>query len=391
MKKLAIITTHPVQYYAPVFKLMAQSNKVNLKVFYTWGEDSVNKFDPGFSKKIEWDIPLLEGYPFEWVKNSAVDPGTHHFGGIENPNLINDLNLWKPDAILVYGWGFKSHLKVLRYFKNKVPIYFRGDSTLLDDQKGIKAILRTLFLKWVYKHVNYAFYVGTNNKNYYCKFALNEKQLVFAPHAVDNSRFSLELKTEAQALRNKFDIAEEEILVLFAGKLEQKKAPLQLLRAFGELKSPKAHLLFVGNGTLEKEAKEIAASYKNIHFLAFQNQTFMPIAYQASDLFCLPSIGPNETWGLAINEAMACGKAILASDRVGGAIDLIKPGVNGEIFKAGNTNDLSNKLGQLLNEKKTGLIKMGLRSKEIIENWSFDKQVFNIISFIENGKETTLG
>jgi glycosyltransferase involved in cell wall biosynthesis len=370
---------------------MHESKKFDLKVFYTWGENSINKFDPGFSKKIEWDIPLLDGYPFEWVKNTAKDPGTHHFAGIENPELITELNSWKPDAVLVYGWGFKSHLKVLRYFKNKIPLYFRGDSTLLDDKNGIKAILRTFFLKWVYKHIDYAFYVGTNNKNYYRKFALKEKQLVFAPHAVDNSRFGLDLNVEAQSLRNKFAINKEDILVLFAGKLEQKKAPLQLLSAFGKLNISGTHLLFVGNGSLEKEAKMMAEEYRNIHFLDFQNQSFMPIAYQAADLFCLPSVGPNETWGLAINEAMACGKAILASNKVGGAVDLIEPGLNGSIFNANELNDLSNKLEQLLLLEKNGLLKMGEYSKKTIQNWSLETQVYNIISFIENGKKTTLG
>src|SRR5665213_974016 len=116
MKKLAIITTHPIQYYAPVFRLLHQRQKVDIKVFYTWGEDvSAGKYDPGFNKKIVWDVPLLEGYPYEWVKNSAKDPGTHHFMGIVNPDLIGQITAWQPDKVLVYGWGFYSHLKAVSY------------------------------------------------------------------------------------------------------------------------------------------------------------------------------------------------------------------------------------------------------------------------------------
>src|SRR5258708_36114106 len=135
MKKLAIITTHPIQYYAPVFKLLTERQQLNIKVFFTWGENAVNKYDPGFNRKIEWDIPVLGGYAYEWVKNSSKDPGTHHFTGIVNPGIINQVDAWQPDAILVYGWGFQSHLKGIRHYKNKIPELFRGDSTLLSEQK----------------------------------------------------------------------------------------------------------------------------------------------------------------------------------------------------------------------------------------------------------------
>ncbi|MGN6533252.1 MAG: glycosyltransferase family 1 protein, partial [Ginsengibacter sp.] len=84
--RLAIITTHPIQYNAPLFSLLAKRNTINIKVFYTWGEKVLqDKFDPGFGKNINWDIPLLEGYDFQFVSNISADPGSHHFGGIDNP------------------------------------------------------------------------------------------------------------------------------------------------------------------------------------------------------------------------------------------------------------------------------------------------------------------
>ncbi|HAL82203.1 MAG TPA: hypothetical protein DCO83_08180 [Mucilaginibacter sp.] len=163
---------------------------MNIKVFYTWGENATDKFDPGFNKKIEWDVPLLDGYQFEWVKNSSKNPGSHHFKGINNPDLINQIMVWQPDALLVYGWGYQGHLKAIRHFKNKIPVLFRGDSTLLDEKKGIKLLFKSAFLKWVYRHIDHAFYVGANSKAYFKKYGLREDQLSFAPHAVDNDRFA---------------------------------------------------------------------------------------------------------------------------------------------------------------------------------------------------------
>ena len=74
MKKLAIVVTHPIQYYVPVFRLLAK--KCDLKIFYTWGEKgAAAKYDPDFNQIIDWDIPLLGGYEYEFVVNTSKEPG----------------------------------------------------------------------------------------------------------------------------------------------------------------------------------------------------------------------------------------------------------------------------------------------------------------------------
>jgi len=384
MKKLAIITTHPIQYYAPVFKLLQQRQRVDVMVFYTWGKEAVTKYDPGFKRTISWDIPLLDGYNYQWADNVAADPGSHSFKGINTPGLITQITNWKPDAILVYGWGYKSHLEILRSFKNKIPVYFRGDSTLIDEHSGIKTILKTFFLKWVYRHVDYAFYVGTNNKRYFKKYGLRDPQLIFAPHAIDNNRFENADAEKAKSLRKQLSIADNELLIIFAGKLEAKKNPELLLRCFKKLNRNNVHLLFAGNGPLESGLKQEAEAFQRIHFLDFQNQLSMPSVYAASDIFCLPSAGPGETWGLAVNEAMACSKAILVSDKVGCTADLVKPGVNGEVFKSGDEEQLLSKLNTLINKGKDGLATMGEQSKKIIDGWNFETQAEIIEQTVKN-------
>lgn len=378
--RLAIITTHPIQYYAPVFKLLAE--RCHLKVFYTWGKDGAkSKYDPGFGKTIEWDLPLLEGYGYEFLKNTSKYPGSHHFKGIINPDIIKKINAFKPDTILLIGWSYSSHLKVMRHFKESVPIWFKGDSTILDPASKWKQILRKIFLKWIYSHIDKAFYVGSANRAYFKNFGLKESQLVFAPHAIDNARFAENRPIEVSNFRKELNIQETDILVLFAGKLEQKKDPEILLKAFAELDQKNIHLLFVGNGALEDKLKSKTQKLKNkaqVHFLPFQNQKMMPAVYQSCDLFCLPSKGPGETWGLAVNEAMAAGKAIIASDKVGGAADLVQDGKNGYLFKSGSQEDLINKL-KLACANSNYLINLGSHSTEIIRNWSFDVQVNSIV------------
>jgi glycosyltransferase involved in cell wall biosynthesis len=379
--RLAIITTHPIQYYAPVFKLLA--GQIDIKVFYTWGGEAQEKFDPGFGKTISWDIPLLDGYSYEWVKNTSTHPGSHHFKGIVNPGLISQIKSWEADAVLVYGWAYDSHLKAMRHFKNKMPVYFRGDSTLLDAKPGAKQLLRTIFLRWVYGHIDHAFYVGSDNGAYFKKYGMKDKQLTFAPHAIDNDRFAAERGEEASKIRSDLGIKPTDILILFAGKFEEKKSPDLLLDAFLTLNIPNTHLLFVGNGILETALKTTAGKNSNVHFINFQNQLAMPAIYQACNLFCLPSQGPGETWGLAVNEAMAAGKPVLVSNKCGCAADLVNPGITGEICEAGNVSSLTKKLHLLIGDKNE-LIISGRNAKAKIAAWSFSKQADAMLNVINN-------
>ena len=179
MKKLAIVCSHPVQYHSPIFREITIRDRVTLKVFYTQSIDTA-VFDRGFDQEVSWDIPLLEGYNYEFVKSGT---------GVANQNLVQSIKEWAPNAILVFGWSIPGHLAVMRFFKGRVPVWFRGDSTLLNETFGIRKVIRRLYLTWVYHFVDHAFYVGSNNKEYFLKHGLSENQLSFAPHAIDNERF----------------------------------------------------------------------------------------------------------------------------------------------------------------------------------------------------------
>jgi len=356
-------------------------------VFYTFGNyNQQETYDKGFKKKISWDLPLLEGYNYQFVENNATKPG-HYFSGIRNPALINEIKKFKPDAVLIYGWAYESHLRIMRYFYKKIPIWFRGDSTTLDKEPWLKHLTKKTILTWVYRHVTLAFFVGTQNEKYFKSYGLKTEQLIFAPHAIDNDRFGQSRLSESLALRKDLGLSSHDILILFAGKFEEKKDPLILLNAFIELDQSNVHLLFVGNGALEEKLKRTAFRQaqddngnKRVHFMDFQNQSKMPVIYQACNLLCLPSKGPGETWGLAVNEAMAAGKAVLVSDKVGCAQNVVYDGKNGYIFQASDHQSLKEKLMLILDHD---LDKLGGQSKEIIKEWNFSNQVNAIIDALE--------
>lgn len=321
LPKLAIISSHPIQYNAPLFQKLAKVPGIDLKVFYTWGKEGAkSKYDPDFNKEISWDLPLLEGYDFCFCENFAKEPGSHHFNGIKTPKLISQIEEWHPDIIWVWGWAFQSHLALLRHFKGKTKVWFRGDSTLIDEPSGfsLKKLLRKVFLKWVYSHIDKAFYVGTHNKDYFLKFGLKKNQLVRAPHAIDNERFSGSQRSTNESFR-----------LLYVGKLEPRKNPFFLEKIMEQLDNVDFELSIVGSGPLEIELKEKFSDHLNVKFLGFKNQIELPSIYSNADLLILPSL--SETWGLAINESLACGTPVAASIYCGGAIDMISED-NGFLF-----------------------------------------------------------
>lgn len=370
--KVAFVVTHPIQYYVPLFRALSFANKFELKVFYTWGETSLQKYDPAYNKIIKWDIPLLDGYDYEFLHNTSADPGTHHFKGIINPDVLNKINEYSPDKIVIYGWNYDSHLKVLKYFKNKVPIYFRGDSHLINNKLSIRTFIRKVYLSYIYRHIDFAIAVGVNNKKYYKWAGLKNKQILFAPHAIDNKKFEITDSKKVSSIRTDLNIPDDYTIFLYCGSFEDRKRVSDLILAKSKLSNEKCSLVIVGAGKNDTFLFDLANQQndKNIHFIGFVNQSELPSYYALSDVFVLPS--EIETWGLVINEAMAAGLAIIASDKVGAADDLVTN--NGFQYKCGSISDLLEKMLKLINDRKL-LESFKNQSKINISNWSMDAQV----------------
>ena len=201
--KLAIISTHPVQYYAPVFRGLAQTKQVQPRVFYTWSQSSAGPVpDAGFGIAIEWDLPLLDGYEHEFVANVAARPGLQHFFGVRTPSLVSRIAAWGADAVLVYGWNLAAHFGAMRALKGRIPVFFRGDSTLLDEQPRLRRLARRAALAAIYRNIDVAISVGSNSRDYYRWCGVADSNIEFAPHSVDTARFAAkDAERDADALR----------------------------------------------------------------------------------------------------------------------------------------------------------------------------------------------
>jgi glycosyltransferase involved in cell wall biosynthesis len=335
-----------------------------VKVFYLWDFGVKEARDRTFGTTFKWDIPLLDGYDSEFISNRSKDPGTHHLRGLDNPGAPTAVADWKPDAVLLFGYAYATQLRLI--FSRRLartPFYFRGDSHELCPSSGWKTKFSRAVRGLLFRRFTGFFAVGEANAGYFRACGVAESKIHRVPHCVDNARFqATAAQAEIQAIewRRELGIPADITVVLFAGKFEEKKRPLDLLEAFSALmvvaggakslgfgdslhvgpevteiikreeqgvketgeaslppplprsmphaETPPRHcvLLFVGSGPLETELRKRAGAAlgQSVFFAPFQNQTAMPKVYASGDLLVLPSHGRGETWGLAVNEAM---------------------------------------------------------------------------------------
>lgn len=360
--RLAVVLSHPTQYYSPWFRWLRSRTALELRVFYLWDFGVARRHDPQFGTSLEWDVDLLSGYDSVFVPNRSGRPGAEHFFGFNNPDLARQMGAWRPDALLLFGYKWATHLRAIAWARRRrIPILFRGDSHLLGRRTPrlhVRLALRALFSQFAG-----FLYVGAANREYFEAFGAPARNLFFAPHSVDGALFDRANpghRAGADTLRAQLGLAPGARVVLFAGKLVAAKQPMELLRAHLELRAPGTALVFVGEGP-EKAGLEALASGRSgdagappVRFLPFANQSEMPARYLLADLFVLPSRGVYETWGLAVNEAMQMGVPCLVSDRVGCQRNLVTHGETGWVFDSGDARALARGLSGALAELGSG-------------------------------------
>jgi glycosyltransferase involved in cell wall biosynthesis len=279
-----------------------------------------------------------------------------------NTSLIKIVEEYDPNALLIFGWKHHSHLRVMRYFHSKIPIIFRGDSTILDDGKYfLSTFIRYQVLKFVYKKIDLVLSPGKASDLYFKKSGLNSSQIIRAEHAVDVTRFAhLNQNEQSQlaSLISGLKISHDETVFVFAGKFIKKKNPILLIEAFLHVLKQgfNVRLLLVGNGIMRDSIKKRLSALPDnklckINLLPFQDQNQMKLIYRLASVFVLPSSGPHETWGLSINEALASKTPVIVSDKCGCAYDLVLDGINGHVFRSDDVNDLVSKMIKFCDSK----------------------------------------
>jgi glycosyltransferase involved in cell wall biosynthesis len=340
MTRLAILASHPVQYYAPLFRELA--SRIDLHVFYAHMASPDQQAAAGFGTGFQWDIDLTSGYSHSFLTNIAKAPSTSSLSGCDTPEIGARLREGQFDTVLATGWHLKSMIQGIWAAKRQgMKVLVRGDSHLDTPRSAFKSSFKSISYPILLRMFDACLYVGQRNRAYYEHYRVPATRLFHSPHCVDTARFREGASVQARlSLRKKLGVNADEKLVLFSGKLLPFKRPLDVVDAVAQVRRSglNASLIVAGSGPLESEMRARALTQNvPLHILGFQNQSAMPAAYAASDVLALPSDG-RETWGLVCNEALASGRGIIVSDKVGCGPDLAADNVVGRVFPMGHTD-----------------------------------------------------
>ncbi len=347
--RLLIATTHPIQYQAPLFRALASCPELDLEVLFLTLPDAAQQGE-GFGVAFDWDVPLLEGYRWRLAASTRGAGLGRGFRGLRLRHPGRELlgGDRAPDAVLITGWQVEGLLQLfLASRRLHLPILLRGDSGDLPRRRWPVRLLH----RFLVSNTAACLPVGAANTRFYQANGSREDRRFACPHFVDNAFFIAQVAAQRPRrgeLRARWGIPAEAFCFLFAGKLQEKKHPLDLLEALRRLvadrAAPALHLLVVGSGELERDCRQMAERWGlPVSFSGFLNQGEMAVAYGACDALVLPS-DRGETWGLVVNEAMACGLPAIVSDQVGCAEDLVIPGLSGAVFPCRDVEALAGAL-----------------------------------------------
>lgn len=369
------VISHPIQYQAPLLRLISQSSDISVTTLFYWSKESDARFDEGFGQKVVWDVPLLSGYESHYLSDLA-----------KSANLFQKLRaLWKIIDVnkytIVWVHGYRDIFTCAAILVAKIKgltVFVRGESMYFAKEKP--DLKRKLFFKILDKFVDCYLVIGTPNKNFYLNNGIASNKIFLCPYTVDNQFFRekfLESKNKIATLKQALQLEKSRPIILYASKFIIRKYPIDVLNAYlmmcKNLNAPKPYLLYIGTGeTFDDVKKQAAIDPEHIRFLGFKNQSELPDYFVLADILILPSL--RENWGLIINEAMSAECAIVVSDQVGCATDLVKPGVNGFIFPARDVKKLSDYLKTLVTDHAL-CEKMKINSNEIISHWGLPETV----------------
>jgi glycosyltransferase involved in cell wall biosynthesis len=375
-RKVCFLNSHPIQYFAPMYRYMSKSDDLTFHVLYLSDSSIRGATDAGFAQDVKWDIDLLSGYSSCFVGkrfNKRVPDG---FFSLIAPEIWKTVRSVNCDALVIHGHGYCANVLAFAAAKSVgIPVFMRGETHLGLTRSKFRSFVRNRMLSWLYAYCSGVLAIGTANKEFYVSIGVPEAKIHLVPYTVDNERFSEAARLsdeEKSAVRRQLGIEGDAPVIVYAGKFQLRKHPGDVLRAAKQLSNDglEFNLVMAGSGELGPALKELARELelKNVFFPGFINQASLPGVLGACDIFVLPS--EEEPWGLIVNEAMCAAMPVVVASGVGCVRDLVRVGKNGLTFPVGNVDRLADALRALVVDPQK-VREMGRESRLMIDHWSY--------------------
>jgi glycosyltransferase involved in cell wall biosynthesis len=375
--RLAYFVSHPIQYQAPLLRRIAREPDIQLEVFFSSDHTVRGYVDEGFGVKVEWDVPLLDGYRSSFLprwRDAGKEPG---FWRPLNHGIFELLERGHFDVAWSHGYSTVNSLRVIASAAMlHIPVLLRAESTLSDRARSsAKLLAKDGFFRILQPQVSAVLAIGEANARYWRHYFGDGMPIFRMPYAVDNDFFqrrAAEAVAGRDSFRAELGLEPGRTVILFASKLQERKRCTDLVAAHTLLQQPRPYLLIVGDGEERQRLEQQAAGNDDVRFLGFRNQTELPRFFDLCDVFVLPS--RHEPWGLVVNEAMNAGRPTVVSDDVGCQQDLVREGDTGAVFPAGDVAALAAAIRRVLDTPERAA-RMGANAKAHIGRFSFEQDV----------------
>jgi glycosyltransferase involved in cell wall biosynthesis len=344
--RIAILSSHPVPYHVAFYKELASRPGIDLEVLYAHDHGVTPTFDQGFGRAVKFDMPLLEGYAHRFPRNYAKKRELTFFGQI-NPEIPLAVTRGDYDAIVVHGYQSLTSVATFlapRLSKRRTRVLLRSESNLLHERPLSTRLVKEVVIRALFQRIDHFLAIGSLSQKYFEAYGVDPSRITIAPYTVDNAYFlerSAAARHDPAATRRELGLPTDRPLFLFCSKVLPHKRPLDVLHAFAiaRRQTPCA-LAYVGDGAQMGELKAEITKLEledDVSVLGFRNTSELPAIYGACDVFV--QAAEREPWGMVVNEAMACGAAVCASERIGSAYDLVRD--NGAMFPVGDIDRLA--------------------------------------------------
>lgn len=360
--RLVILTEIISPYRIPLFNCLAQDSDISLHVIF------LSENDPGLR---QWKIYREEiKFSYEVLPSWRRRIGGFNF--LLNRNVVHALRGASPDAILCGGYNYVASWQALLWARfRKIPFMLWSESNRYDARPGhaLIELLKAQFLRRCDGFV----VPGSSAEEYLRAHQIPDDKIIIAPNAVDNDLFGTlaeATRQNATAMRHELDLPAR--YILFVGRIVREKGVFELLEAYAALDESlrrQLGLVFVGDGPCLAELKRQASTVKDgiVKFPGFTQREELAAYYTLAEMFVLPTY--TDTWGLVVNEAMACGLPVIGSRVAGCASDLIKEDWNGLLVAPKDVSSLKSAMTRLATLRDLSA-NMGVHSKQHITQYS---------------------
>ncbi len=388
--RLIVVAPHVVQYHAPFYRELARRPELDVLVLYLDDAGARPTWDATMGATIEWDVPLLEGYAYEFVRSLSPRPDSSLPGHGDltsriGRGLTSRLLKKRFDAVLIQGHGQLPYwLALLCARIRRKSVLYRGESNLREPRRGFREGAKRALLKTLFRFSQVVFFSCSGNRRFLLHYGCRPEQMVLLPCAVDNDYFRRGLEAlagEEAAIRRDLDIPPGTRVLLNVGRHDANKSQSDLLRALGVLQRQglDVALLLVGNGPETPELNRLAEDLglAHVRFTGFVNQSQILRYYAVADVFALCSA--YDASPKVLNEALNFELPIVCSDRAGTAGDVAVDGENGFLYPWGDVEALARALSRLVVDSDLRR-RMGQRSMELADAWSLEAGADAVVS-----------